>query len=31
LGANPIEKVDEAFKAKYQAGIREYLDFGEIY
>ncbi len=30
LGANPIEKVDEAFNAKYQAGIREYLDFGEI-
>jgi phosphoglucomutase len=29
LGANPIEKVDEAFKAKYQAGIREYLDLAE--
>lgn len=31
LGANPIEKVDEAFKAKYQAGIRAFLDFGEIF
>jgi phosphoglucomutase/phosphomannomutase len=30
LGASPIEKVDEAFKAKYQAGIREYLDFEEF-
>jgi len=29
LGANPIEKVDEAFKAKYQAGIRAYLDLAE--
>ncbi len=26
LGANPVEKVDEAFKAKYKAGIAEYLD-----
>jgi phosphoglucomutase/phosphomannomutase len=25
LGANPIEKVDNAFKAKYKIGIREYL------
>jgi phosphoglucomutase/phosphomannomutase len=25
LGANPIEKVDNAFKAKYKTGIREYL------
>jgi phosphoglucomutase/phosphomannomutase len=26
LGANPIEKVDNAFKAKYKTGIREYLE-----
>ncbi len=26
LGADPIEKVDEAFKAKYEVGILEYLD-----
>lgn len=25
LGANPIEKIDNAFKAKYKIGIREYL------
>jgi phosphoglucomutase len=25
LGANPIEKVDKAFRAKYQEGILEYL------
>jgi phosphoglucomutase/phosphomannomutase len=25
LGANPVEKVDEAFKAKYEVGILEYL------
>ena len=25
LGANPIEKVDQAFQAKYQKGILEYL------
>ncbi|MGD2272518.1 MAG: hypothetical protein PVI06_19115, partial [Desulfobacterales bacterium] len=25
LGANPIEKVDKAFRAKYKAGIKEYL------
>ena len=29
LGANPIEKVDEAFKAKYKLGVREYLDLAE--
>ena len=29
LGANPIEKVNGAFKAKYQAGIRKYLDLAE--
>jgi phosphoglucomutase len=29
LGANPIEKVNGAFKAKYQAGIRAYLDLAE--
>ena len=26
LGANPVEKVDNAFKEKYSAGILEYLD-----
>ncbi len=26
LGANPIQKVDNAFKAKYSKGIVEYLD-----
>ena len=26
LGANPVEKVDEAFKAKYRVGILGYLD-----
>ncbi len=26
LGANPIEKVDEAFKNKYEVGVVEYLD-----
>jgi phosphoglucomutase len=26
LGANPIEKVNKAFKEKYQAGILEYLE-----
>jgi phosphoglucomutase len=26
LGADPVEKVDEAFKAKYEVGILEYLD-----
>jgi phosphoglucomutase/phosphomannomutase len=25
LGANPVEKIDEAFKAKYKVGISEYL------
>jgi len=25
LGANPIEKVNKAFQAKYQMGILEYL------
>jgi len=25
LGANPIEKVDKAFKEKYKKGILEYL------
>jgi phosphoglucomutase/phosphomannomutase len=25
LGANPVEKIDKAFKAKYEAGILEYL------
>jgi phosphoglucomutase/phosphomannomutase len=26
LGANPIQKVDKAFQARFGAGIREYLD-----
>ena len=26
LGANPVEKVDNAFREKYSAGILEYLD-----
>ena len=26
LGANPVEKVDEAFKAKYSSGIAKYLE-----
>jgi phosphoglucomutase/phosphomannomutase len=26
LGANPIEKVDKAFREKYKAGILEYLE-----
>ena len=26
LGANPIDKVDKAFREKYKAGILEYLD-----
>ncbi len=26
LGSDPVEKVDEAFKAEYQKGIKEYLD-----
>jgi len=26
LGANPVEKIDNAFKAKYQAGVMEYLE-----
>ena len=25
LGSNPIQKIDEAFKARYQQGIKEYL------
>jgi phosphoglucomutase/phosphomannomutase len=26
LGANPVQKIDNAFKARFGAGIREYLD-----
>lgn len=26
LGANPVEKIDAAFKARYMAGIRDYLN-----
>ncbi len=29
LGANPVEKVDKAFKAKYESGILEYLNIGQ--
>jgi phosphoglucomutase/phosphomannomutase len=29
LGANPIEKVNQAFKAKYNAGILKYLGFAK--
>ena len=29
LGANPVEKVDNAFKARYGAGILEYLEIDE--
>jgi phosphoglucomutase/phosphomannomutase len=28
LGANPIQKVDNAFKARFGQGIREFLDIG---
>jgi len=28
LGADPVEKVNEAFKAEYDVGILEYLDLG---
>jgi phosphoglucomutase/phosphomannomutase len=26
LGTNPVEKIDRAFQAKYQAGVLKYLD-----
>jgi phosphoglucomutase/phosphomannomutase len=26
LGANPVEKIDKAFKEKFRAGVLEYLD-----
>ena len=29
LGANPIEKIDAAFRARYQKGIRAYLQLGD--
>jgi len=29
LGANPTEKVDKAFRAKFNMGIKEYLDLNE--
>jgi phosphoglucomutase/phosphomannomutase len=29
LGANPIEKVDQAFEAKYKVGILEYLELSK--
>ena len=28
LGADPIEKVNDAFKEKYKEGLSEYLDIG---
>jgi phosphoglucomutase/phosphomannomutase len=28
LGADPIEKVNDAFKEKYKEGINEFLDLG---
>ena len=30
LGANPIEKIDNAFKEKYDAGILEYLELSGV-
>jgi phosphoglucomutase len=29
LGANPIEKIDKAFREKFNMGIQEYLDLNE--
>ena len=29
LGANPIEKIDAAFQARYKKGIRAYLDLND--
>ena len=29
LGANPTEKVDKAFREKFNMGIKEYLDLNE--
>jgi phosphoglucomutase/phosphomannomutase len=29
LGANPVEKIDQAFKAKYKVGVLEYLDLSK--
>ena len=29
LGANPIEKIDAAFKARFDKGIRDYLQLGD--
>jgi phosphoglucomutase/phosphomannomutase len=29
LGANPVEKVDNAFREKYGTGMLEYLNLGE--
>ena len=26
LGANPVEKIDRAFKEKFKSGVLEYLD-----
>ena len=26
LGANPVEKIDQAFKEKFKTGVLEYLD-----
>jgi len=30
LGANPVEKIDKAFAAKYQAGVLEYLGLSGV-
>jgi len=30
LGANPVEKIDKAFKEKYKAGILEYLELSGV-
>jgi len=30
LGANPVEKVDNAFRAKYNAGILEFLELSGV-
>jgi hypothetical protein len=29
LGANPIEKIDAAFKARYEKGIQAYLNLND--
>jgi phosphoglucomutase/phosphomannomutase len=29
LGANPVEKIEKAFKEKYKTGVLEYLDLAD--